>query len=75
MRSIFLIAQKLHTNIAADVWPNGGRLVCRECGTEQIFDVGDAATFLGHGWPRCCGKSMRVEEAQPAAESLAEVAA
>lgn len=35
----------------------GGHLRCETCGTEQ--PLGDTTAHIRHGWPRCCGHTMR----------------
>jgi hypothetical protein len=35
----------------------GGVLRCLHCGHEE--PLGDVAHHLAHGWPRCCGYTMR----------------
>lgn len=55
--------RSLHTNIAADVWPEGGILSCSRCGRHFRFSVQDAAHYLAHGWPVCCGHAMLTEPA------------
>jgi len=36
-----------------------GKVWCRSCGNEQ--DV-DSAQALEHGWPKCCGYTMTIDE-------------
>lgn len=42
--------------IAADLAMAGGILRCGECGSEQ--PLGDVATHLSRGWPKCHGQTM-----------------
>ncbi len=35
----------------------GGILRCESCGNTQ--ELGDIAVKLAHGWPKCCGYTMR----------------
>lgn len=35
----------------------GGHLQCRECGIKQ--PLGDIGHKMAHGWPKCCGYTMR----------------
>jgi hypothetical protein len=37
----------------------GGFLRCEECRTVKTMQVGDAGAYTAHGWPRCCGYTMR----------------
>ena len=41
----------------------GNQVSCRECGRVELVD---AAQCLRHGWPKCCGKTMGLN--QPGAE-------
>lgn len=36
-----------------------GKVWCRECGSEQKVDSVHA---LEHGWPKCCGYTMTIDE-------------
>ncbi len=58
LKRVIKVATGLQAGIAGDVWPNGGTLVCSNCGSELEFDRGEAAYFLAHGWPKCCGRTM-----------------
>lgn len=49
-------ATGLPAAIAADLTVFGGILRCGECGGERPLD--DVAGYLGHGWPKHCGKTM-----------------
>jgi hypothetical protein len=51
----------LHQSIAADVWPKGGGLWCRECGHHQPMTTGDAGRYLATGWPKCCSYTMTID--------------
>lgn len=37
----------------------GGFLRCERCGHTRDMDKGDAGDYTAHGWPRCCGYTMR----------------
>ena len=50
-------AQGLHSAIAADLAPFGGILRCGTCHGER--SLGDVGANLCHGWPKCCGYTMR----------------
>lgn len=50
-------ATTLNLAIAADLEPFGGILRCTTCGTKR--PLGDVAVKLAHGWPKCCGYTMR----------------
>jgi hypothetical protein len=60
-------ADNLHISIAGDVFPGGARLVCRDCGQVQQITTNDAAFFLAHGWPKCCGHTMSLVNMEPPA--------
>ena len=53
--------ENLHGNIAGDVWPNGAKLTCKECGETIIATADECATYLAHGWPEHHGSSMLLE--------------
>lgn len=59
--------QALHQEIGAKL---AGFLVCRTCDRRQNCSGTDASHYLGHGWPKCCGKTM---ELRSAAQSTAEI--
>lgn len=42
--------------VAADLAVAGGILRCGSCGNEQ--PLGDVASHLSSGWPKCCGLTM-----------------
>lgn len=48
--------QGLPAAIGADLSVAGGILRCTGCGSEQ--PLGDVASRLSHGWPKCCGQTM-----------------
>ncbi len=50
-----------HNNIAGDVWPNGAKLTCKECGEIVTISTEECATYLAHGWPEHHGSSMLLE--------------
>lgn len=50
-------AATVHAAIGADLQGFGGILRCRVCGAEQ--PLGDVGASLRHGWPKCCGYTMR----------------
>ena len=56
-------AKNLHTNIANDVFPNGGKLTCLRCSHQETFTAAQAASYLAEGWPKHCGVAMRLETA------------
>lgn len=43
--------------VGRDLAPFGGFLQCLTCGSEQ--ELGDVGNKLAHGWPKCCGHTMR----------------
>ncbi|HET7552170.1 MAG TPA: hypothetical protein VFK04_12840 [Gemmatimonadaceae bacterium] len=50
----------LQRNIAADVWPNGAFLECDECRSKRAATTEDCGRYLKHGWPMCCGQTMKL---------------
>ncbi len=55
------LAAGIHSAIAGDVWPHGGRLTCQICGYSRPFTVEEAARYLAQGWPKHCDVTMRSE--------------
>lgn len=51
----------IHMAIANDVYPHGAKMTCRACDYEFIASTADCAYYLAHGWPKCCGKTMKTE--------------
>ena len=56
--------RNLHSNIAKDVYPNGGWLHCKSCDRWEKYSTDNAAYYLAHGWPRCCNHDMTTTEAR-----------
>jgi hypothetical protein len=53
----------IHDRIAADVCKGKThRLHCLECGVIRAISQSEYADYLAHGWPKCCGYTMRLEE-------------
>jgi hypothetical protein len=53
-------ARSLVPAIAADLSGFGGILRCTgECGRREELDRARIEACLRHGWPECCGHSMR----------------
>ncbi len=50
----------IHANIASDVWPNGACLKCCKCRKQTKASMGECATYLRKGWPKCCGYTMEL---------------
>ena len=50
----------LQRNIAADVWPNGAKLECDECGRTVNATSAECGEYLRSGWPNCCGQTMKL---------------
>lgn len=50
----------LHTHVA-DALPRPLRLVCDRCAREERPTPALVAHYLRHGWPRCCGETMKLE--------------
>lgn len=47
----------IHDKIGKEIERFGGKLVCQTCGIEK--PLGDVSGNLKHGWPKCCGYTMR----------------
>jgi len=55
-------ATNIHSNIAADVWPDGWTLTCKKCGKEYHLTQRQCGHYLGHGgWPKGCPDCERKE--------------
>lgn len=52
----------LQGSIARDVWPKGATLACRECKASRRITTEQCAEYLAHGWPKCCGVTMTVDD-------------
>ena len=50
-----------HLKAARQSFPEGGTLTCDWCNATHRMTVGDAARYLEHGWPKCCGETMRLD--------------
>ena len=50
----------LHSNIAGDVFPDGGTLRCRVCGCSTSVGTKACALYLAHGWPKHCDRTMQL---------------
>jgi hypothetical protein len=48
---------EVYTKVAADLRSFGGHLECMTCHRRQA--LGFIAVKLQHGWPMCCGYTMR----------------
>lgn len=45
--------------LAQELSSFGGYLVCEECGRRQGLNEERIGSSLRHGWPTCCGYTMR----------------
>ena len=54
-------ARRIHTLVAADVFPDGAVLRCTNCGKTIRAYTADCAHYLKRGWPECCGMTMNCE--------------
>ena len=45
--------------IGRDLDTHGGVLRCETCLTMHVLEPGDTGHYTAHGWPKCCGSSMR----------------
>jgi len=53
-------AKNFYAEIAEDGAAAGGVLRCTTCKREQpVGDAGDVGNYYRHGWPRCCGYTMK----------------
>ena len=50
----------LQRNVAADVWPDGAKLECDECGGFTYVTSEECGVYLKRGWPKCCGQTMKL---------------
>lgn len=53
--------KQIHNNIAADVFPNGGTLTCKQCGHSESITREDCAHSLRWGWKKHCGYTMTLD--------------
>jgi translation initiation factor 2 beta subunit (eIF-2beta)/eIF-5 len=37
----------------------GGFVRCETCGSTHDLAEGEAGEYMAHGWPECCGMTMR----------------
>jgi hypothetical protein len=49
----------IHTAIANESMPGINRVWCRKCGRSEPVDP---AHCLAHGWPKCCGATMTIDQ-------------
>jgi len=47
-------------NAIADALPPLSHLQCDACAARRDITRTDAAGYLAHGWPECCGHTMRL---------------
>lgn len=52
----------------ADAMPPLSHLECTTCGKRR--DIGDVAGKFRHGWPSCCGYTMRLYTMREAAAGV-----
>lgn len=50
----------LHNYIAQDVFPNGAKLHCKQCGRTIKISTNVCALYLRKGWPKCCEHTMEL---------------
>lgn len=55
-RNSSTINQRITQSVAEAIAPVGGFLRCETCRREQ--GLGDVASHLASGWPKCCGLTM-----------------
>lgn len=51
---------QIHMNMAKDAFPLGADAICVVCKTIQYMTTASCADALAHGWPKHCGKEMRI---------------
>ena len=51
------LSESIHDKIAEDIEPFGGFLRCEVCNRKEALS--QVAGYLAHGWPSCCGYTMR----------------
>lgn len=56
------VGNNLQERIVNSVWPKGVNVICPSCLAQQYLDVEQAAECLAEGWPKCCGRTMQVED-------------
>lgn len=52
-------AAQLPTVIGEALGGFGGFLRCESCGASEAMTDERAGRYTAHGWPRCCGSTMR----------------
>jgi len=62
---ILAMANSVHNSIAADVYPHGAILRCKQCYHMELATIDDCGRYLAEGWPRHCGGHMVVEKRVP----------
>lgn len=60
LKSFMKTISTLHMDMAKEAYPNGTDAVCKVCGAIRYMTTADCADALAHGWPKHCGKSMRL---------------
>ena len=50
------IAEKVGASLVED---HGGFLRCETCGASRSLTAEKASRYMGAGWPKCCGLTMR----------------
>lgn len=63
-RNLISNTAMLHESMA-DAIGNPKNCWCRECGSSVAID---AANCLRHGWPKCCGYAMTIDDLSEEAE-------
>ena len=38
----------------------GAKLICDTCGKSRWLNPDMVGAYLSHGWPECCGQTMRL---------------
>ena len=53
----------IHKKIADDVCRDKVHaLRCLKCDAYRLISAEEFADYLAHGWPKCCGLTMRLEK-------------
>ena len=61
VKAIIQKAQTLPESIAADVFPDGAILTCRDCGHVREITAADCGQYFRTAWPTHCGRTMLLD--------------
>lgn len=60
MRDLSARINRMYADIGATLATPGASLRCETCGDTMDLTPARAASFTRHGWPKCCGMTMRI---------------